>query len=79
MNTEATPKPNAKTLQIVKGYGFDTAKYLCHWKNYVVFAPSFHDPNEVAYIGMPIYVLQHANKAREAADYEIDAMMKTLK
>lgn len=52
-------KPNKKTINLAKEYGFETAEYLYSQDGYDVFTPVNNTPDkETPIIGEPIYIIQ---------------------
>ena len=71
-------KPNQTIIELAQSYGFDGAEYTTEWQGFKVFTPTFNDPDKVAYIGEPIFILYDGKDTRTAARIEWEQILDVL-
>lgn len=62
-------KPNKKTVNLAKKYGYDNIEYLFSHGGISYYAPI---QEEVSYVGMPEYVIEYTFKGRTYSDVITD-------
>lgn len=76
MKNESIRPPN-KVIQFIKENGFDKAVYLTHWEEYEVYEACYK-AKEVAFIGMPQFVLYKDSETRFTAFEEYQKISKSI-
>lgn len=71
-------KPNQTIIDLAKSYDFDGAEYTTEWQGYQVFTPTFNDPDKMAFIGEPIFILYDGKDTRVAARIEWEQILDAL-
>lgn len=71
-------KPNQTIIDLAKSYGFDGATYEMEWNGFKVFSPTFDDPEKVAFIGEPVFILYDGKDTRVAARFEWEQILDAL-